>query len=97
VSIPVFYATGSRRRAFGLSFLSGLSEPLGALVGWLVLRTVLSPSLTGVLFAAVAGIMVYISLDELLPTAREYGKAHQVLYGIAAGMSVMAVSLLLLK
>lgn len=97
VSVPIFYATGNRKRAFGLSFLSGLSEPVGAAVGYLVLRTFLSSGVLGVTFALVAGIMVYISLDELLPTAREYGAGHQVLGGLLGGMAVMALSLLLLK
>lgn len=97
VSVPIFYATGDRRRAFGLSFLSGLSEPVGAAVGYIVLRTFLAPGVLGFTFALVAGVMVYISLDELLPTAREYGAGHQVLGGLLAGMAVMAVSLLLLK
>ncbi len=95
VSIPLYYATGSKRKAFILSFLSGLAEPLGALIGFLLLMPYLSDTLFGVLFAAVAGIMVFISLDELLPTAREYGKPHSAIYGLIAGMAVMAVSLLL--
>lgn len=97
VSVPIFYATGNRQRAFGLSFLSGLSEPVGAVLGFLVLRSFLTPSILGLVFALVAGVMVYISLDELLPTAREYGAGHQVLGGLLGGMAVMALSLLLLK
>jgi ZIP family zinc transporter len=97
VSVPIFYATGNRRRAFSLSFLSGLSEPVGAAVGYLLLRAFFTESVMGLTFALVAGIMVYISLDELLPTAREYGAGHQVLGGLLAGMAVMALSLLLLK
>ena len=96
VSVPVYHATGSRKKAFWLSFLSGLSEPLGALLGYLVLRPFLSETMFGVLFAAVAGIMVFISLDELFPTAREYGKGHLAIYGLVVGMGVMALSLLLL-
>ena len=96
VSVPIFYATGSRRKALGYSLLSGLSEPAGALLGYVLLIAFVSPSMMGFLFAGVAGIMVFISLDELLPTAREYGKPHQVIYGVMAGMAVMAVSLLLL-
>lgn len=95
VSVPVFYATGDRKKAFRWSLLSGLSEPLGALVGYLVLSTVLNDVVFGILFAAVAGIMVFISLDELLPTAREYGEPHLSIYGLVGGMGVMAVSLLL--
>lgn len=95
VSVPVYYATGSRKKAFWLSFLSGLSEPVGALVGYLILMPFLSPFVFGVLFAGVAGIMVFISLDELLPAAEEYGEHHLSIYGLIAGMAVMALSLLL--
>lgn len=95
VSIPVYYATGSRKKAFKLSFLSGLSEPVGALIGFLILMPVMNNIVFGVLFAAVAGIMVFISVDELLPSAREYGEAHLSIYGLVSGMMVMAVSLLL--
>lgn len=97
VAVPVFYATGSRARAFSWSFLSGLSEPLGALIAWLLLAGVLGGALRGILFAAVAGIMVFISFDELLPTAREYGEPHLAVYGLTAGMAVMAASLVLLS
>jgi len=95
VSVPIFYATGSRRKAFKYSFLSGLSEPVGALVGYLILMPFMGPMLSGIVFASVAGIMVFISLDELLPAAREYGEHHLSIYGMVAGMAVMAVSLLL--
>lgn len=104
VSVPIFYATGNRRKAFALSFLSGLAEPVGAAVAYLLIRLFLGgesgsvPSeLMGVLFAGVAGIMVYISLDELLPTSRAYGKGHDSLLGLIGGMMVMALSLLLMK
>ena len=95
VSIPLFYATGDRKKAFFYSFLSGLAEPLGALIGYLVLMPFFSPTVFGVLFAGVAGIMVFISLDELLPAAEEYGEHHLSIYGLIAGMGVMALSLLL--
>jgi ZIP family zinc transporter len=97
VAVPVFYATGSRVRAFSWSFLSGLSEPLGALVAWWLLGGLAGATLRGVLFAGVAGVMVFISLDELLPTAREYGEHHLAVYGLVSGMAVMAVSLVLLS
>jgi ZIP family zinc transporter len=96
VAVPVFYATGSRKRAFYYSFMSGLSEPVGALVGYLLLYRFFTDTTLGFIFAAVAGIMVYISLDELLPSAQEYGEHHLAIYGLVAGMAVMAVSLLLL-
>lgn len=95
VSIPVYYATGDRKKAFKLSFLSGLSEPAGAIIGYILLYRFFNDVVFGVLFAAVAGIMVFISLDELLPTAREYEEEHLSIYGLIAGMIVMAVSLLL--
>lgn len=95
VSIPVYYATGSKKKAFLYSFLSGLSEPVGAVIGFVLLYNIMNEIIFGILFASVAGIMVFISLDELLPTAREYGEAHLSIYGMIAGMIVMAVSLLL--
>jgi ZIP family zinc transporter len=104
VSVPIFYATGDRRKAFTYSLLSGLAEPVGAGVAYMVLRFlvgdetgVIPPQIMGVLFGGVAGIMVYISLDELLPTSRAYGKGHDSLFGLIAGMLVMAISLLLMK
>jgi ZIP family zinc transporter len=95
VSVPVFYATNNRRKAFWYSFLSGVSEPVGAVIGFLLLLRFFSNIVFGLLFAMVAGIMVFISLDELLPSAREYGEHHLSIYGLVAGMAVMAVSLLL--
>ncbi len=96
VSVPIFYATGNRRQAFWLSFLSGLAEPVGALLAWAVLMPFMSPTLMGCVLAVVAGIMVFISIDELLPAAREYGEAHTSIYGVVAGMALMAVSLIML-
>ncbi|MBC34816.1 MAG: zinc transporter ZupT [Bacteroidetes bacterium] len=95
VSVPIYYATGSKKKAFWYSFSSGLSEPIGALIGYLILMPFMTPVMFGILFAGVAGIMVFISLDELLPAAREYGEHHLSIYGMIVGMVVMAVSLLL--
>lgn len=97
VSVPIFYATGDRKKAFLWSFLSGLTEPLGALAGYLVLRTFMTPTVSGLVLAGVAGIMVFISLDELLPSAEKYGEHHLSIYGAVTGMMVMAASLLLLS
>jgi zinc transporter, ZIP family len=97
VSLPVLAATGSRKRAFFYSFISGLAEPVGALFGYLVLLPFLSPGLISGLSAFAAGIMVYISLDELLPAAHSYGKEHMAIIGIGAGMLLMAASLILLN
>lgn len=104
VSVPIFYATGSRKKAFLCSALSGLAEPIGAIIAYAAIRfflggnrEVIPPEIMGILFGGVAGIMVYITLDELLPTSRAYGKGHDSLFGLVAGMLVMALSLLLMK
>lgn len=104
VSVPIFYATGNRKKAFIYSALSGVAEPVGAILAYLAIRFfvggdagVIPPQIMGILFGGVAGIMVYISLDELLPTSRAYGKGHDSLFGLVAGMLVMALSLLLMR
>ncbi len=94
VSVPLYYATASRKKAFSLSFLSGLSEPAGALIGFLLFMPFFNSITFGALFAGVAGIMVFISLDELLPSAEEYGEHHLAIIGVISGMVVMAFSLL---
>lgn len=95
VSVPIYYATKNRKKAFWLSFLSGLAEPVGALIGYFALRSIFNDSTFGLIFAGVAGIMIYISLDELLPTAEEYGEHHIAIGGMVGGMAVMAISLLM--
>ena len=104
VSVPIYYATGNRKKAFFYSLSSGLAEPVGAIVGYLAILFffggddgAIPPQVMGILFAGVAGIMVYISLDELLPTSRAYGKGHDSLFGLVGGMAVMALSLLLMQ
>jgi len=104
VSVPIFYATGDRKKAFTYSLLSGLAEPAGAAIAYLSLlffiggdSGLIPPQVMGILFGGVAGIMVYISLDELLPTSRAYGKGHDSLLGLVAGMLLMALTLLLMK
>lgn len=100
VSVPVYYATGNRKKAFLLSFMSGFSEFVGALLAYLVLLPFLTSAHFDLIFAAsmagIAGIMVFISLDELLPSAEEYGEHHLAIYGLTGGMGVMALSLLLI-
>ncbi|MBN2295899.1 MAG: zinc transporter ZupT [Pirellulales bacterium] len=104
VSVPIFYATGNRKKAFIYSSLSGMAEPVGAMIAYFALLFFLGgdsngipPQIMGALFGGVAGIMVYISLDELLPTSRAYGKGHDSLLGLVGGMAMMALSLLLMK
>jgi zinc transporter, ZIP family len=103
VSVPIYYATGSRRKAFLYSALSGMAEPVGAIIAYIALRLlvggeggVFPPQIMGILFGGIAGVMVYISLDELLPTSRAYGKGHDSLLGLVGGMAVMALSLLIM-
>lgn len=92
-SIPLYYATGNRKKSFLYSFLSGLTEPAGAIIGYLFLRPFLSDTLYGIIFAFIAGIMVYISVKELIPTACEYDKSNIMIFGVIAGMIVMYLSL----
>lgn len=96
VSVPIYFSTGSHKKAFWYSFASGLAEPLGALLAYLLLTPFLTPMLMECTFAVVAGIMIYISLDELLPAAHQYGHNHLGIYGLIAGMAIMAFSLILL-
>lgn len=94
-SAPIYFSTGSRKKAFYVSFLSGMTEPVGAVIGYLLLRPFFNDAVFGALFAFVSGIMVFISLEELLPMAREIEKSRAAIVGAVAGMLIMAVSLLL--
>ncbi len=96
VSVPILEATDNRRRAFLYSFSAGLAEPVGAIIGYAILLPFLTPTLVYTLLAFAAGIMVYISLDEVLPTAHLYGKEHWVIIGVVAGMLIMALSIFLI-
>lgn len=104
VSVPIYFATGNRKKAFFYSLCSGLAEPLGAVIAYIAIYFwlggefgIVPPQVLGILFASVAGIMVYISLDELLPTSRAYGKGHDSLFGLIGGMFIMSISLVLMK
>lgn len=94
-SVPIYYSTGSRKRAFIVSFFSGITEPIGAIIGFLILRPFFNDAIFGILFGLIAGIMVFISLEELLPMAREYEKSKITIIGTILGMAVIAISLLL--
>ena len=96
VAAPIYFATGDKKRALWLTFLSGVSEPVGALLAYLLLRPFLTPTLFGVVFGAISGIMVLISFDELLPASRAYGETHLSLLGLIFGMMVMGASLIIL-
>lgn len=95
VAVPIFHATGNKKKAFWYSFTSGLAEPFGALIAYLFLMPFWSPAINGIVLAAVSGIMVFISLDELLPSAEKYGEHHISIAGLVIGMLIMALSLYL--
>ncbi len=96
IALPIFHSTGKKRLAVLYSFLSGISEPVGGLIGVILLKTILPEQSVGIMTAAVAGIMVYLSFDTLLPLAREYGENHHVIIGIITGMLIMSFSLIFL-
>ena len=93
VSVPIYHATGSRERAFLYSLLSGIAEPLGALVGYIILIPFMNDVVFGILYALIAGIMVFISFDQLIPTSNEYGKHSLSIIGLITGMVFMGFSL----
>ena len=93
VAAPVFAASGSRRKALLWTFLSGIVEPLGAVAAALILLPFLSEAILGYVLASVAGVMVFISLDELIPVSRSYGKEHLSILGVVIGMGIMFLSL----
>lgn len=95
VSIPIFCATGNRKKEFIYSLIAGIAEPVGAVIGFLILMPFLSAGLLTGLLAFVAGIMVYISVDEILPMAHRYGHGHIVIIGMILGMFIIALSLLM--
>jgi ZIP family zinc transporter len=97
IAVPVFYATGSRRKAVLATGVAGFAEPVGAVLGYLVLAPFLSPTLLGLLFGAIAGVMVFLALDELLPAAKRQSAGHETTYGMVGGMALLALSLVLLR
>ena len=97
IAVPVYFATHSKFYAFGASLLSGLAEPVGAAIGYFALSGVLSHTTFGIVFGMIAGVMVFLALDELLPAAKRYAKGHETVYGLVAGMATLAISLVLFK
>ncbi|WP_373505267.1 zinc transporter ZupT [Aestuariivirga sp.] len=97
IAIPVYYATGSKKKALLATCVSALAEPAGALIGYAVLAPFLTPSVFAVVFGMIAGAMVFLALDELLPTAKRYAKGHETVYGMVCGMAALAASLVLFK
>ncbi|MDD5044852.1 MAG: zinc transporter ZupT [Candidatus Omnitrophica bacterium] len=97
VAMPIFYATKSKKKAFWYSFLSGFAEPAGAVIAILVLMPFLNPAVLSFILALVAGIMVFISFDELLPLSCQSEGYHISIFGVIIGMAVMALSLILMQ
>ena len=97
IAIPVYYATGSKKMALLATCLSALAEPVGALIGFAILAPFLTPNVFAIVFGMIAGAMVFLALDELLPTAKRYSKGHETVYGIVVGMAALAASLVLFK
>lgn len=97
IAVPVYMATRSRTKALGFALIAGLCEPIGALFAFTLMSSYWNDYLLGLLFAAVSGVMVFISLDQLLPHSERYGHHHYSIYGLVAGMIVMAGSLILLN
>lgn len=97
VAVPIYFATGSRKKAFAWSFLSGLSEPIGGILGYLLCRNIQNEYSLGISYAIVAGIMVFVAIDELLPSAEAYGRHHHAIISFVFGMLVMAFSMLLVS
>lgn len=95
ISVPIYYSTKSKKKAFLYTLIVGLCQPLGALIGYVLLSNFFNDTLFGILFAIVSGIMIFVSLDELLPTSQKYEDHHISVYGAIAGMIVMAISLAL--
>ena len=95
VSLPIYTYTGSKKKAFKWSFISGISEPIGAIITWVFLYPFITPTLLSAMLGVVGGVMVYISLDELLPASRSLGKEQHSILGIMTGMMIMALSLTL--
>ena len=97
ISIPVYQATHSKRKAFLYSFLSGMAEPIGGVVGYLIIKALFPDLCVGFLFALVAGIMTYISIDTLLPLSRDYDTGHYSVSGIVLGLLTMGTALIFLE
>ena len=97
IALPVYMATGKKSLALLASLISGLAEPFGAAIGYFILAPYMSFNVYGVVFGIIGGVMVYLALDELLPTAKQYSKGHETVYGLVAGMASLAISLVIFR
>lgn len=96
ISIPVYQATHSKRKAFWYSFLSGMAEPVGGVIGFILIQTLFPNICLGILFALVAGIMTYISIDTLLPMSKSYDTGHYSISGVVLGLIIMGMTMIFL-
>ncbi|MCP1660977.1 zinc transporter ZupT [Neisseria perflava] len=97
IAAPVYFATRNKKLTVLACLVSGLAEPLGAVLGYTLLKPFLSPAAFGSVFGFISGIMVFLALDELLPSAKRYSDGHETVYGLTSGMAVMALSLVLFR
>lgn len=95
IAAPIYFATQNKRLTVLACLISGLAEPLGAVMGYFILKPFLSPEIFGWVFGIIAGAMVFLAMDELLPAAKRYSDGHETVYGLVGGMGVIAISLAL--
>ncbi len=92
VAMPIYFATGNRMKALKYTFLSGIAEPIGALLAFLVLRPYINELTLGIIFAVISGVMLYIAVEELIPSSRQYGYGREALFATFAGIVLMPLS-----
>lgn len=92
VAMPIYFGSGSRKKAFGYTFLSGIAEPVGALLAFLILRPFMNDAVLGAVFSLVAGIMMYIAVEELIPSSRQYGHDRMALVATLTGIAIMPLT-----
>lgn len=97
IAVPVYFATQKKSYAFLACLLSGLAEPVGAVLGYALLQPFMTPATFGAVFGVIAGVMVFLALDELLPAAKKYAQGHETVYGLVSGMVMIALSLVLFR
>jgi ZIP family zinc transporter len=95
VALPVYQATGSKRKVFWYTLLSGLAEPVGGIIGFFIIKMLFPELAVGIMFSIVAGIMTYISFDTLLPLSKEYDTGHYSITGVVLGMLFIGATIFL--
>lgn len=95
ISVPIYYATGSKKRGVIYSLISGLAEPLGAILAFIVLKNYINEITIALVIVIVAGIMITISINEMLPEVNSYNKKNISILGMIIGVILVIVNLLL--